>query len=388
MNMVDRDDELYFEREQSQIKHVILDKYLERFARIVGSWARGLIYIDAFSGPWNSVSDDLRDSSFAIACNQLRAARHSIQEIHKKTLPITCVFLETDPSAFRQLGSYARSQNDLEIVAWNRSFESVIPELVQFVGSRPRGHFPFILIDPRGWKGFAMDSITKLIQLQPCEVLVNFMTGHILRFIEDERDGVKASFHKLFGDDSYERLIEGLTGRKREDAIVRAYADRLASVGGYPCTCTTFVLQPTRDRTHFHLVYATRDVTGIQAFKEAERKALTLSESLRSDAKRRARESTSKQMEFFSGAEVPDIVHLRSLQVHYEQLAIASLNELFSKRVEVPYDELFANALRHPMVQEAFLKAWIKSHAEVFGLGERKVPKIRQGHIVRLRSAT
>ena len=375
----------YYEREQSQIKHVILDKYLERFARIVGSWAKGLIYIDAFSGPWNSLSDDLSDSSFAIACNQLRAARESVEKIYKKTVPISCVFLETDPDAFRQLESFARAQKDLEIVALNRSFESVIPDLVQFIKSKPRGYFPFVLIDPKGWKGFAMDSIRELIQLEPCEVLVNFMTGHIQRFIEDERDGVNASFRKLFGDDSFERRIEGLEGREREDAIVEAYAERLKSVGRYPYTCTTFVLQPTRDRTHYHLVYATRDVKGIQVFKEAEQKALTLSESIRSDAKRRARENRSKQLELFSGTELPDISHLDNLQEHYERLAIEVIETIFLSRTEIPYDELFAHVLRFPMVQESFVKAWVKDHAEVIGQPEKKVPQIRQNHVVRLR---
>lgn len=171
-------------------------------------------------------------------------------------------------------------------------------------------------------------------------------------------------------------------GRQRKS--IEAYAGRLASVGRYPYTCTTFVLQPTRDRTHFHLVYATRDVKGIQVFKDAERKSLALSESIRSDAKRRARESKSKQLELFSGSDLPDTSHLENLQEHYERLAIEAIETIFSSRIEITYDELFAHVLRFPMVQESFLKAWIKDHAEVIGLGVKKVPQIRQKHVVRL----
>ena len=58
-------DPSYFGREQSLIKHRILEKYLERFAVIIGSWCDGIIYVDGFSGPWNVQSSKLDDASFS-----------------------------------------------------------------------------------------------------------------------------------------------------------------------------------------------------------------------------------------------------------------------------------------------------------------------------------
>ncbi len=377
--------ELYFEREQSQIKHQVLAKYLERFARIVGKWSKGLIYVDAFSGPWNSVSSDLRDSSFAIALQQLRSARSTVEERYGKKLPITCIFFETNLDAFQQLDAFAKAQTDVEVIAINQPFESAVPELVRLIKSKQPGHFPFVLIDNKGWTGFAMDVIAPLVQIQPCEVLVNFMTGFIQRFIEDERDGLKASFRKLYGDDSYEQRIEGLKGRDREDAIVFAYADRLKQVGKYPFVSTALILQPTRDRTHFHLIYATRDLKGIEVFKNAERKALKLSETVRADAKRRERESVSGQKELFSGTDLPDTQHLATLQVHFENLAANALTALTKNSRDVRYDDLFATALYYPTVQELFFRRWISERGEVIGLAKKQVPKIKQGHVVTFR---
>ncbi len=378
------ENDLYFQREQSQIKHEVLRKYLQRFARIVGKWAKGLIYVDAFSGPWNSVSGDLSDSSFAIAVEELRSARDTVSQKYGKILPVTCIFLETDANAFRQLDEFAIAQSDIQLIALNQSFESAIPDIIAQIRSKGRSHFPFLLIDPKGWKGFSMAAIAPLIQVSPCEVLVNFMTGHIQRFIEDEREGVKASFRRLFGDDSYERRIEGLEGRAREDAIVFAYAERIGEVGGYPYVSTALVLQPTRDRTHFHLIYATRDLKGIEVFKDAERKALKLSESVRSDAKRRSRQAVTQQMEMFTGNELPDTQHLDSLRQHFEMLADQALSALFKEKNEVPYDVAYATALRFPTVQQSFLRKWIASRGEVLGISPRKVPKIKCGHVVHL----
>ncbi|HVR34240.1 MAG TPA: three-Cys-motif partner protein TcmP [Methylomirabilota bacterium] len=113
----------YFEREQTRIKHLVVEKYLERFARIVGQWAGGILYIDGFSGPWNTVSDDFKDSSFAIALRELRAARDTVREKHRKELLIQCVFLEKDPVAFERLRDYAAQQTDADVTALNLPFE-------------------------------------------------------------------------------------------------------------------------------------------------------------------------------------------------------------------------------------------------------------------------
>ena len=379
------DDALYFRREQTQIKHVVLELYLERFAIIVGRWAQGIIYVDGFSGPWNSVSGDFRDSSFAIALSQLRSARDAVRNAFKKDLQIRCIFLERDPDAFVQLEAYAREQKDVQITAINRDFEAAVPDLVRMVKAQQRGYFPFFLIDPTGWKGFSMDVIAPLIQIRPCEVLINFMTSFIQRFVRDERAGLEASFRKLFGDDSYKRKIENLEGREREDAIVSAYADRIAAIGTFACVSTTIVLHPTKDRTHFHLVYATRHLKGVEVFKNAERMALHLSETVRADAKRRARESASGQAELFSGADVPERAHLASLQEHYETLAVRAVFEMIREKKEVPYDDVYVAAMRFPIVQETYLKKWLSENASILNLGSQRVPKVGQGQRVCLR---
>ena len=58
---------LYVGREQTLVKHFILRKYLERFAHIIFTRWRSITYVDCFAGPWNSKSNNLKDSSFAIA---------------------------------------------------------------------------------------------------------------------------------------------------------------------------------------------------------------------------------------------------------------------------------------------------------------------------------
>jgi three-Cys-motif partner protein len=72
-----KQDDLYIGREQTKIKHFILQQYLSRFAHIIGFRWDTITYVDCFSGPWNVQSPDLRDSSFSIAIKELRRAQEN-----------------------------------------------------------------------------------------------------------------------------------------------------------------------------------------------------------------------------------------------------------------------------------------------------------------------
>ena len=85
--------ELYAGREQTLVKHFILESYLERFAHIVGMFWNTITYADCFSGPWNVQSSKLEDSSFYIALRQLRKTKTDLAD-HGRSLSIRCFFLE------------------------------------------------------------------------------------------------------------------------------------------------------------------------------------------------------------------------------------------------------------------------------------------------------
>jgi hypothetical protein len=74
------DTDLYVGREQTLVKHFILRHYLERFAHIVGTHWDTITYVDCFSGPWNVRSEELKDSSFSLALDELRKARESLSQ--------------------------------------------------------------------------------------------------------------------------------------------------------------------------------------------------------------------------------------------------------------------------------------------------------------------
>src|SRR5215510_3758069 len=103
---------LYIGREQTLVKHLILRRYLERFAHIIGFTWSSITYVDCFSGPWNVRSDDLKDSSFSIALEELRKARVT-HRAKGKDLTLRCFFLEKERGPYARLKQFADQVTDV-----------------------------------------------------------------------------------------------------------------------------------------------------------------------------------------------------------------------------------------------------------------------------------
>ena len=377
--------DLYTGREQTLVKHIILKNYLERFAIIVGSHWDTLTYVDCFSGPWKVKSEKFEDSSFAIALEQLRKARTIHKERTGKTLKLRCFFLEKTPSAYAKLKQFADQQDDVIIETKNKTLENAIQDILRFVQGGGRTSFHFLFIDPTGWSGFAMETIAPLLRINNGEVLINFMIEYIRRFIEWPQKQNQDSFVKLFGSGQFKDILKGLEEKDREDAIVTASSESVKRVGLFGYTSSAIVLHPEKNRTHFHLIYATRNPKGMKVFKEAEKKAMPVMEKTRDEAQKREREERTGQTELglFSGAVSQDpSAYFRSLRERYVFRARAAVLHLLRTKKQLAYDEAWSSALTFPLTWESDLKDWIHEweqdgQLEIMGMKERqRVPQL------------
>ena len=357
-------DELYAGREQTQVKHFILQKYLERFAYKVGSYWDALTYVDCFSGPWNARSEVFEDSSFAIALKQLRNARDTLAEQRGRHVRLRCFFLEKNRAAYVRLKEFADNVTDAKIETRNATLEESIPDITDFVKRGGAKAFPFIFIDPKGWTGFGMETIAPLLRLNPSEVLVNFMTGHIRRFLESPQEETQDSFKRLFGSGSFRGKIEGMAQQNREDAAVQEYTRNAKLVGGFNFGCSAIVLNPEKDRTHFNLIYLTRRPEGVEVFKETEKKAMEVQEAARADAHKRKREARTGQLDLLGSKELHDSSHYESLRERYIAKARGLVLHALESKHRLLYDDAWTLALSEPMSWESDLKQWIEEWKE------------------------
>ena len=381
----------YEGREQAWVKHCVLRNYLEQLAFKVGQFRRGttLNYIDCFSGPWDAVGEGWKDSSPYIATAELEKARGILSGLAKPvTLNVRAMFVEREPAAFARLEELCRGLEDIEVAAHHGSFEDLVGEAVRFAqgGTNP---FAFVFIDPTGWTGYGLERITPLLRVDPSEVLINFMTKDIIRFIDDEDSTAVASFVDLFGDARYREAWRGLEGLEREEAIVSTYGARIREAGGFRHVVSAVVLNPEKDRTHYHLVYATRSDVGLITFREIESKAMREQQRMRADRKRS--KAAPGQELLFEPTELDRCLqdHVVRLGARYRGQAGQRMEDRIRRDGTVEYDHLLLDALRSPMMAERDVKAWIKEQLEarrlqILGLDSprKSVPRFGHGHRV------
>jgi three-Cys-motif partner protein len=140
-------DARYEGREQTEAKHRTLERYLKKLAYKVGLAQRGvtLNYIDAFAGPWESKTDDLSDTSPAIALKTLLDVREDLAR--RTPISVRAFFVSPTMKGVQQLESLRTRFTDAEIEIVPSRFEDAVDAARQFArgGSNP---FTFVFIDP------------------------------------------------------------------------------------------------------------------------------------------------------------------------------------------------------------------------------------------------
>ena len=382
------DEQIYWGREQTRVKHIILQRYLLRLAVIVGSWAEAVTYVDCFSGPWKNKSEDYSDTSFGIAVQELLKAQEELFK-QSKAPRFRCFFLERDKKAFAKLESFCSKVSGLKAVARNSDLERSVPEIQNFYRQGGKNNFTFTFIDPTGWTGFEMDVIRPLLQHKPGEVLINYMTSAIRRFIESQDPELVASFDKLYGGPAFRAKLTSITEADRDDVMVEEYARQIKTEGDFRFVCYTPVFRPETNDVHFHLIYCTRHDKGLEVFKKEERKAVETMEQARAEAQQRSRESGG-EFELFSPKEMHDTRFYDSLRTKYLSKAQSKIRTLLSSKQAVDYDRLWEAALTTPLVWVEDLNQFLlelkkEGKLKFPGIGEReKFPKHGKGVLVQM----
>lgn len=341
--------EYYRGREQTYLKHFFLERYLERVAYVIGWNYPKFVYVDGFSGPWKSDEEALEDASFTIAINKLRQVKTGLNKVGKNP-EIRCLFVEREPTAFRQLKGATEGVSDIGAQALQGEFEERIPDILRFVGSS----FSLVFIDPTGWTGFGLQKITPILQHQPGEVLINFMFDHINRFLPDSRSEIVASFNKLFGGSGWESVIHG--GQCREDEVVKLYSQRIQATGRFRHVTSTRILKPLADRSYFHLIYGTRNLKGLREFRDVEKVAVDEQERVRSRTKQVRRVERTGQSELFAEDTLANTASFEQERALRREEAKSRLRSVLRANRRVQYVQVLENLLDIPLVWESVVQ--------------------------------
>ncbi len=353
-------------REQTYLKHFFLEKYLERLAFKVGSWADDFVYVDGFAGPWHTDGAEHEDSSFKIALATLRKVRDGLDGINRRPR-MRCLFVEKNPKSFARLKEIAKGEHGLdEVEALEGELENRTPDVLRFVGRS----FALFFIDPTGWKGVGVNQIAPLLRHRPGEVIVNFMFDYInRRFLTD------AHFDELYGIQGSREVLERLVWA--EGRMVGLYRDRLKDVGAFDYATFTRIKKPTAERTYFYLVYGTRHPIGVKTFRQVEKQFVEEQEVVRRVAKQARRVQRTKQEELFSAAVEPGPPTFEEERNQGLRLAETKMVERVQAASAIRCGDLVPDLLQVPLVWESDLgeiarRLAKEGHIEIIGMSGRQ----------------
>lgn len=266
------EDELYRGREQSQIKHFILKRYLTAMAFKVAQSRPGQLtainYVDGFSGPWETQDEaGFQDTSFRQAMNVLREVRDELAK-SRGALTVRFVFCEKDSGRYQRLSAAVAGDTDLEIHCIQGRFEDRLDEISRLITDG----FTFTFIDPTGFK-LGTGEISKFLQTHRGEFLWNYMADHANRFLT--REGLEEAYGALLAEQKWaDRTNDpALAHLNNEGKVLVVLRERLKELGCADYVLDFPVFRPRQDRVQFRLLFGTQHAAGVAVFRDAQKKA-------------------------------------------------------------------------------------------------------------------
>jgi three-Cys-motif partner protein len=261
--------EHYRGREQSFIKHLFLQKYLENAApKLFLGRSTVVNFVDAFAGPWgNTDKDTYLDTSFSLAISTLEGVRQLLAERYAKNFKVRFRLCERNQASVARLEAFASSNPAVDIEVFGGRFEENLPAIRAKCCDVPNS-FTITFIDPTGWN---VDSrpVFEFLKEVKGEVLFNFMAEHVNRHAGWA--GVADSFGRFLADPDWRPTFETLPAEWSNERKILTLLERRIKQAGAALYLPNFAIpKPREERTKMRLVLGTYNHHGVEVFRTVQ----------------------------------------------------------------------------------------------------------------------
>lgn len=265
-------DRKHFEeyREQTRVKHEILEKYLNAYLHILKQKNRNLIFIDGFAGPGTYKGEKPTNAGSPLRALQLISSN---EDLAKK---VATIFIEKDKALFDTLNHvvnefYCKHSEIRKPQLFNNEFREGMEPLLQHF-ERPGVNLAptFLFVDPCGVNGVFFDTMARLMNFKSCEIFLFFNIDGLRRILGlgDSRGPTLGEF--LGSDKEADDLLREINGKSpsaKENAIIAKYFElvRREMNAEY---ITGFRIEKENQRTVSHyLIHITTHKLGFRIMK-------------------------------------------------------------------------------------------------------------------------
>lgn len=265
-------------RAQTEVKHIILEKYLPAFLHILKKAHNRLLVVDAFAGRGWYKTDDKDATAKGSPLRVLETiCRHP--DLKGRTVPIFIEKRQDNFEALLEAVNKWKANNELpnEPVVEKGEFATAILEALADLDKEKQNIAPtFLFVDPCGVDGVDFRAVCGVLKRDGCEVFLffNFSGVHrILGTLKDDKES-SATLECLLG--SPERVAELVlrlraskeNGISPEDTIVSYYVDLLRGECGADFVLPFRIEREDRRTTSHYLIHATKNAIGFRIMKD------------------------------------------------------------------------------------------------------------------------
>jgi three-Cys-motif partner protein len=260
--------------EHTRIKHALLTKYIDPwmaiFFRVQSKLGKEqkVVYFDGFCGPGtyyknDSKKDECSGSPLLVA----EVANKYLNEDPERSVIIHCVDKDAQCTEMlkKKLDTLNRHNQDWQV--HNGEFDYIVHKVLDSFDLSDLRYQPlFFFIDPRGYSGYPMKTLERLLAYPRAELFINFMVYDIVRFWEQEL--FEKDMIALFGTDEFKKVSACTTPEGKYAFFVNLYSSCLLKAGAQyvmPFRVNT-PSQGTRPR--YYLVHASKDILALKTMKD------------------------------------------------------------------------------------------------------------------------
>jgi three-Cys-motif partner protein len=350
----------YLDREQAYVKHCLLEQYLPELAYRVGRNWDAIAYVDGFAGPWQTQAPDYTDSSFGVAINSLRACQTGLQETYGRHIHLQSILVEQEKKPYAELKKFAEREStaNFEVHALRGDFIQNIPAIENLIRSSAHNPFQFVFLDPKGWAQIPMRHLKRFLNNRSCEVLINLMTGHIVRFLNESNRA--ESYNDLFGRGEVLEILKQAPQEQRTELAVEEYCRSLSLLCNFRYASAAVIFKPAEERISYYLVYGTNHPRGVEVFKTAELKAAQIQDAVRHETQIR---KTGQPQLVFDKVPPGSPLSFETRQRYVKKAQDRVLDFLSSqqKKGNVLYEVVLCEAMAFPLVAPDDVVKWLEA---------------------------
>ena len=261
--------------ESTRIKHALLEGYIRPWMAILFSTQakysipETLFYFDGFAGPGVYYADDNRvttcDGSPLIVA---RAANDFIEQCPNRKVVIVCTDRDSQcvASLAALLGGLNSHRQDWRVQ--HAEFDEAVNSILDRIEAAKLTDFPMLfLIDPFGYAGYPLTTLTRIMRYPRAELLINFMVYDIVRFGCEEcfQDKITA----LYGSTDYLCFRDASTPEQRQAFLLNMYCETLKAKAGARFVMPFRINTPGQStRPRYYLIHASQNIKALRVMKD------------------------------------------------------------------------------------------------------------------------